>query len=704
MYKLLFVSIIALVLGCTPKQAKIEYPMTKQTDTIDNYFGHEISDPFRWLEDDMSTETADWVAQQNLVTQNYLAQIPYRQKINQRITKIWDYPKISAPFKSGGHWFVLKNDGLQNQSVVYIKSTYNGDEKVILDPNKLSDDGTVALTNLEVSDDGKYLAYGISRAGSDWRELFVKNIETGELLNDHINWAKFTEITWYNNGFFYSRYPEPAQGDKLKGVNEKCQVYYHKIGEPQANDELIYEDKNNPSWGFGTYVTNDKNYLVIMVTESTSGNALYVKNLNNKKPIVKIVETFDNEFIPIDHINNKLLVLTNYNAPKNKIIAIDPQNPDKNNWTDFIPEDQGVLQSINIIGSKIIAEYLKDAHSMAKTFNIDGTPSADIEFPFLGSVSGFTGKIDDEFTFYSITSFTTPSTIYKYNVKDNTSELFQTTEIDFDASQYETKQVFYTSKDSTRVPMFIVHKKNITLNGNNPVLLYGYGGFNISLTPGFSVSRLIWLEQGGIYAMMNLRGGGEYGEEWHQAGTKLNKQNVFDDCIAAAEYLINEKYTKAGKIALMGGSNGGLLVGAVVNQRPELFGAAIPAVGVMDMLRYHKFTIGRYWATDYGTSEESEEMFKYLLSYSPVHTINEGINYPAIMVTTADHDDRVVPAHSFKYIATLQQKYKGPNPVIIRIETNAGHGAGKPTSKVIDELADTYSFLFYNLNHKVDIK
>jgi len=691
--------VIALVIltACNQKSRKINYPMAKKVDTVDVYFGHKVADPYRWLEDDNSEETKAWVKAENKVTQEYLAQIPFRDKIRERLTQLWDYPKISAPFKRGGHYFLFKNDGLQNQSVAYIMDELGGEERLILDPNKLSDDGTVALTNFAPSEDGKYIGYGISRGGSDWRELFVKDIATGKDLDDHIMWAKFSNISWFNDGFFYTRYPEPEKGEELKGVNSNSKVYYHKIGDPQNQDKLIYEDPQHPDWGFSASITEDGKYLIISVTQSTSGNALYIKNLEKDDDIVKIIETFDNDYWVVDHNNGKLLVLTNYNAPKYKVISIDVNNYSQDKWTDFIPEKEGVLQSVSVLSDKIITKYLKDAHSHVEVYNLDGKYLYDLELPILGTVSGFRGEKEDSITFYTITSFTTPATVYKYNVITNKSEKYQETKVDFNADDYVTKQVFYTSKDGTKIPMFIVHKKGIKMDGNNPVLLYGYGGFNISLTPSFSVGRLILLEQGVIYAQMNLRGGGEYGQEWHKAGTKMHKQNVFDDCIAAAEYLINEKYTSKGKIALQGGSNGGLLVGAVVNQRPDLFGVALPAVGVMDMLRYHKFTIGRYWATDYGTSEDSEEMFNYLISYSPVHTVKDNVEYPAILVTTADHDDRVVPAHSFKYIATLQEKYKGNNPVLIRIETKAGHGAGKPTAKIIDEYTDLYSFVFYNL-------
>jgi prolyl oligopeptidase len=696
----LLMVLVAGMMACAPKPEKIKYPMSRKDNVVDNYFGHDVADPYRWLEDDNSEETKAWVIEQNKVTDAYLAKIPFRKPIEERLTKLWDYPKISAPSRKSGYFFVFKNDGLQNQSVAYIKKSLDGEEKVILDPNKLSDDGTVSLSNFSVSEDGKYLAYGISRGGSDWSEFFVKEIETGKMLDDHIEWVKFSGISWYKDGFFYSRYPKPADGDALKGVNENSKVYYHKTGTPQSEDKLVYEDTEHPQWGFHTGVTDDNKYLIISVTESTSGNALYVKDLSNcNKGVIKIVENFEQDYNIVDHIDGKLYVLTNDGAPKYRLIAIDPQNPAKENWVDVIPEKEGVLRSISVVGGKMFAQYMKDAHSLVEVYEPAGKYLYNVEFPILGSVSGFGGEKDHTYTFYTITSYTTPSIVYKYDIASNTSEVYQKSEVDFDADNYETKQVFYTSKDGTKVPMFITHKKGIKMDGSNPTLLYGYGGFNISLTPGFNPARLIWLEQGGVYVVANLRGGGEYGEDWHKAGTIMKKQNVFDDCIAAAEYLIENKYTNANRLALQGGSNGGLLVGAVVNQRPDLFQVGLPAVGVMDMLRYHKFTIGRYWATDYGTSEDSEEMFKYLMTYSPVHTVKENVEYPAVLVTTADHDDRVVPAHSFKYIATLQEKYQGTNPVMIRIESKAGHGAGKPTAKIIEELSDIYSFTFLNMKY-----
>ena len=684
--------------GEKKQKMKLTYPVTKKGDVVDDYFGTKVADPYRWLENDTSAETAAWVKAQNEVTFGYLDKIPFRNAIKERLTEIWDYPRISAPFKKGSNYFVFKNDGLQNQSVAYIKTSLKDEGKVILDPNKLSDDGTVALAAFSPSENGKYIAYAISRGGSDWREIYVKDIETGEMLKDHIMWAKFSGITWYKDGFFYTRYPEPAKGTALSGVNENNKVYYHKIGTSQDKDKLYYEDTKHPQWGFGVDITEDEQYLILYVTESTSGNALYFKDLTKPNSEMKVlVGNFEQDYSVIDHINGKFLIRTNDGASRYRVMAADPDNYQMENWTEFIPQEEGVLRGISLVGGKMIANYMKDARSQIKIFDLDGKYLYDLDNDKVGSISGFGGKLEDNITFYTFTSFTTPSTIYKYNVAENKSEVYQTSEIDFDASKYETKQVFYESKDGTKVPMFITYKKGLKLDGTAPTLLYGYGGFNISLTPSFSITRLIWLENNGVYAMANLRGGGEYGEDWHKSGTIMQKQNVFDDFISAAEYLIKNKYTSSKKLTIQGGSNGGLLIGAVTNQRPDLFAVALPAVGVMDMLRYHKFTIGRYWATDYGTSDDSEEMFKYLMGYSPVHTVKENVEYPAIMVTTADHDDRVVPAHSFKYISTLQDKYKGDNPVLIRIETKAGHGAGKPTSKIIQEYADLWSFAFYNM-------
>lgn len=676
----------------------LTYPETKVTDVKDNYFGTEVADPYRWLEDDNSEETAEWVKAQNEVSFKYLESIPYREKIRDRLVKIWDYPKVSAPTEKDGLYFYFRNDGLQNQSVLYYKKGLESEEIELLDPNNFDKEGTVSLSNVCISEDCKYLVYAISRAGSDWREIYVRDIETLKDLDDHLEWVKFSSIAWLNDGFYYTKYPEPEKGQELSGINTNSKIYYHKVGTDQSEDILIYEDPKNPEIGFSAYVTDDEKYLIIHATKSTSGNSLYYKDLEKpNSTFVKLVDDFDNDYTVIHSKDNKLYVYTNYQAPMYKMIEIDVNKPDRKYWKDFIAEDKSVLETVNYIGERFIANYMVDAHSVVKIFDEQGKFLHDLDNKEIGTIYGFSGDKDSDVTFYTFTSFTTPAVIYSYDIKANKSSVYEKANINFNTDDYETKQIFYTSKDGTKVPMFIVHKKGIALDGKNPTLLYGYGGFNISLTPSFSISRCVWLEQGGIVAIPNIRGGGEYGEEWHKAGTLMRKQNVFDDFIAAAEYLISNQYTSPERLAIQGGSNGGLLVGAVANQRPDLFAVALPAVGVMDMLRYHKFTIGRYWATDYGTSEDSKEMFEYLYKYSPLHNIKPDVEYPAVLVTTGDHDDRVVPAHSFKYIATLQATYKGERPVLIRIETQAGHGAGKPTKKIIDEIADTYAFTFYNM-------
>ena len=687
--------VMLLMISCN--QQRFDYPLTAKVDQVDEYFGTKVNDPYRWLEDDTSAQTAAWVKAQNEVTFAYLNEIPFREKIKERLTKIWDYPKVTAPYKEGGRYYYSRNNGLQNQYVVFSKESLDGEEKMVLDPNTFSADGTVALTNFSPSDDGKYIGYGISRGGSDWNEYYVMNASDLNLLEDHLMWIKFSGMSWYGDGFFYSRYPEPQKGEELSGQNLNNKVYFHKIGEEQENDKLIYEDPAHPEWGFGAFVTEDKEILFLSVAESTKGNQLYYrKAADAAMPFIKLVDYFDYNFSPVAHVGGKIYVMTDEGAPKYRLIEIDLANPGKENWKTVIPEKEDVLTSVSAIGGKFIASYMKDAHDIVQAYDLQGNYLYDLDIPIIGTNGGFSGKMTDSLTFYTVTSFTTPSIIYKYDVKNNKSEEYSRSAIDFDPSLYETKQVFYTSKDGTKVPMFIVHKKGLELNGKNPALLYGYGGFNISLTPAFSITRLVLLENGFVFALANLRGGGEYGEEWHQAGTKMNKQNVFDDFIAAAEYLVENKYTSPSKLAIQGGSNGGLLVGAVLNQRPDLFAVALPQVGVMDMLRYHKFTIGKYWAVDYGTSEDSKEMFEYLHKYSPLHSI-KGEEYPAVLVTTADHDDRVVPAHSFKYIATLQELNEGSKPVMIRIQTKAGHGAGMPTSMIIEEYSDVWAFMMKNL-------
>ncbi|MFZ1518948.1 MAG: prolyl oligopeptidase family serine peptidase [Ignavibacteriaceae bacterium] len=686
---------VLILLMVTSNFAQIKYPETKKSDVVDDYFGTKVTDQYRWLEDDNSEETANWVIEQNKVTDEYLSKIPFRDNLKERFEKLYNFPKYGAPFRAGDKYYFFKNDGLQNQSVMYVKDNLESEAKVFFDPNKLSEDGTISLATFAFSKDGKTFAYATASGGSDWNEYFAMDIESGKKLSDHLKWIKFSGMAWKDNGFFYSRFPEPT-GSELSTKNQFSKVYYHKIGDDQSKDVVIYEDASKPDRGFSAGTTEDERFLIIYFSEGTSNNGFLVKDLSDPNlKFVSIVDDLNNNYGIVDNLADKLLAQTDYNASNYKLIMIDPVNPARENWKDVIPEKKDVLQGIQIIGGKIVATYMQDASNHAYFYNLDGTLDSEINLPTLGSV-GFSGRRDDKIAFYSFTSFTFPSTIYKLDVNTKKSELYQQVDLDFEFDNYETKQVFYASKDGTKIPMFIVHKKGLELDGNNPTYLYSYGGFNISMNPSFSTSRLMFLENGGVYAMPNIRGGGEYGEAWHKAGMLDKKQNVFDDFIAAAEYLIKEGYTSPSKLACAGGSNGGLLIGAVINQRPELFKVAIPQVGVMDMLRFHKFTIGYYWAVEYGSSDDAEQ-FDYLYKYSPLHNIKSGLNYPATLVTTADHDDRVVPAHSFKYIATLQEYYKGENPVLIRIETKAGHGAGKPTSKVIEEVADLWGFVFYNL-------
>ncbi len=701
MKKLVFLLLaFAFMISCTDK--RIEYPLTKKVDATDNYFGTVVEDPYRWLENDTSAETAEWVKAQNKVTFAYLEKLPYREEIRKRLTELMDYPRYSTPFKEAGKYYFFKNNGLQNQSVLYVTDQLNGEPVEVLDPNKLSEDGTVALSGVEITKDDKYIIYTISRSGSDWNEIFVKNLETGELLNDHIEWVKFSGIDSYDEGFFYSAYDKPEAGSELSNANEYHKVYYHKLGTAQANDQLIYEDTEHAKRNCYASVSEDNRFLIVALSETTSGNALSVKDLKDKNgKLIPVITTFDNDFNIVGNIGNELFALTNCDAPKYRLVKFDIKNPAKENWTEIIPEKENVLQSVGLWGGKIVALYMKDAHSVMQVFNYDGSFGYDVELPGIGTVSTISGKMNDPIAFYDYTSFNTPGEIYKFDFATQKSTLHYRPEVKFNPDDFEVKQEFYASKDGTKIPMFIVHKKGLALNGKNPTLLYAYGGFNISMTPSFSTTRLAFFENGGVYAVPNLRGGGEYGEEWHLAGTKMKKQNVFDDFIAAAEYLINQKYTSNNKLAIMGGSNGGLLIGAVLNQRPDLFKVAFPLVGVMDMLRYHKFTIGWAWAGDYGTSADSKEMFEYLYGYSPYHTIIKGGKYPAVLAGTADHDDRVVPAHTFKYMARLQEYNAGKLPVLVRIDVKAGHGAGKPTAKVIDEYTDMWSFLFYHLGIKM---
>lgn len=692
----LFITI--MIVGCKPQSKKITYPIAEKGTVVDNYFGTDVADPYRWLEDDNSQKTADWVQAENAVTSEYLKSIPFRSELKKRFENIWNYPKTGIPSKEGGRYFFSKNDGLQNQSVLYTQKTLEDKAEMLLDPNTLSDDGTVALSGYRPSKDGKYLAYSISRGGSDWNEIVVMDIDSRKMLNDSIKWVKFSAIAWHNDGFYYSCYDTPKEGTVLSGTNQFHKVKYHKLGTPQESDKLIFEDKNNPLRSFAAYLTEDEEYLIISESESTSGNSVYIKKINDENSnFVKIAEGFQFEYQVIDHIKDGLLVLTNDNAPYGKLVVIDPENSTKENWRTILIESKNVLQNVQLVGNVIFASYLQDASSKGYFYDYEGNLLEELKLPSIGTISGFSGDKNDQTAFYGFTSFTFPSRIYKLDLTNYKSVLYTESKVNFTPDDYTIEQVFFKSKDETKIPMFLVYRKDMERNGNNPVLLYGYGGFNISLTPSFAMTALPFLEQGGIYVMVNLRGGGEYGEEWHAAGTKMQKQNVFDDFIGAAEYLIANNYTNKEKTAIMGGSNGGLLVGACMVQRPDLFKVAIPIVGVLDMLRYHEFTIGWAWASDYGRSDDSKEMFDYLLSYSPLHNIKEGVEYPATLAITADHDDRVVPAHTFKFMSELQAKHAGENPVLVRVETKAGHGAGKPTSKAIEEYTDIYSFIMQNL-------
>lgn len=676
------------------------YPNTNQVAQSDNYHGVEVKDPYRWLEDPDSDATKAWVEAQNEVTNSYLSTISAKDRIQQRLTQLWDYEKYSSPFKRGQSYFYFKNDGLQNQSVLYTLESLDDEGQVLLDPNTLSADGTVALSGLSISDDGQWLAYGLSTAGSDWVEYRVKNIVTREDTADHLQWIKFSGASWTkdNQGFFYSRYDEPNEATKLEDVNYYQKLYYHRLGTAQAEDILVYHRPDQKEWGFSGGVTEDGKYLIISVWLGTdSKNLVFYKNLEQSdSEVIELISEFAASFSVIDNDGDTFWLRTDLNAPRGRVIAIDLNNPDQANWQEIIPEAPETLESTGLLNNQFVADYLKDARSQIRIYALDGTLLREVELPGIGSVGGFSGKRYDTETFYTFTSFTTPTTIYRYDMTTGERQLFRQPQVDFNPEEYQTQQVFYSSKDGTKIPMFITHKKGIKLDGNNPTYLYAYGGFNISLTPSFSVSNVVWLEMGGIYAVPNLRGGGEYGEDWHQAGMKDKKQNVFDDFIAAAEWLIAQKYTSQEKLAIAGGSNGGLLVGACMTQRPDLFAAAIPAVGVLDMLRFHKFTIGWAWCAEYGNPDNKQD-FETLYAYSPLHNLKAGTAYPATMITTADHDDRVVPAHSFKFAAALQAAHQGDNPVLIRIETKAGHGAGKPTSKIIEEAADKWGFLMTNL-------
>lgn len=680
---------------------KFSYPTTQKQDVIDIYHGIEVKDPYRWLENPDSEETKAWITAQNEITFDYLSQISTRKSIKERLTKLWDYEKYGIPFKEGDRYFYFKNNGLQNQSVLYTLKSLDDEPTILLDPNTLSEDGTIALSGLAISKNAQYLAYGLSTSGSDWVEWKVKEIETGKDLSDHLKWIKFSGASWTNDhqGFFYSRYTEPDEKTKLEETNYYQKLYYHRLGTPQSEDILIYERPDEKEWGFSGNVTEDGQYLIISVWQGTDPrNLIFYQDLTQKaSPIIELINEFEADYRFIDHDGSIFYFRTDLNAPKGKVISIDINQPDQDNWREIIPETSETLEDVGILNNQFVCDYLRDAKSAIKIFDLQGNFIREISLPGIGTAGGFNGKRYDTETFYLFTSFTTPATIYRYDMVTGESTIFRQPNVDFNPDNYEIKQIFYQSKDGTKIPMFITHKKGIQLNGNNPTYLYGYGGFNVSLTPNFSISNLVWMEMGGVYAVPNLRGGGEYGEAWHQAGMRDKKQTVFDDFISAAEWLIQNHYTSPQKLAIGGGSNGGLLVGACMTQRPDLFAAALPSVGVLDMLRFHQFTIGWAWCSEYGSSENKED-FQTLYAYSPLHNLTPNTAYPATMITTADHDDRVVPAHSFKFAAALQNAHIGEKPVLIRIETKAGHGAGKPTTKLIEEIADKWAFLVDNLN------
>ena len=698
MKKQLLMTMATVLLSTSASAQGIQYPKADKDGTVDNYFGTEVADPYRWLEDDTSAKTAAWVEAENKITNAYLSKIPFRQKLLKRLTEVANYEKLSAPRKHHGRWYFYKNDGLQNQYVMYVMDQLGGTPRVFLDPNKLSTDGTVALQGVYFSNNGKYAAYTISRSGSDWQEFYVIDLKTGQLTTDHIEWAKFSGAAWQGDGFYYSAYDAPTQGKEFSNVNEGMKIYYHKIGTPQSDDVLFYQNPAQPKRFYTVSVNEEETMMFLYEDGAGAGNTLFVRDL--RKPnsqFIQMTADMDYRYTPLYTEGEKIYLFTNYGAPRNRIMTADINRPGINDWQELIAEQQNVLNNADVINRQLILTYSQDASDHAYLYGLDGRQIREVKLPSVGSV-GFTGDEREPECFYTFTSFTVPGTIYRYDLATGESTLYAKPNVKFQQEDYTSEQVFFQSKDGTRIPMFLTYKKNV--KSPRPVYLYGYGGFNIALVPSFSANRIPFLEQGGIYAQVTLRGGSEYGEEWHLAGTKMQKQNVFDDFIAAAEWLIHEGYTTNEKIAIVGGSNGGLLVGACMTQRPDLFRVAIPQVGVMDMLRYHKFTIGWNWASDYGTSEDSREMFEYLRGYSPLHNLKPGTSYPATLVTTADHDDRVVPAHSFKFAATLQECHKGTNPVLIRIDTKAGHGGGKPLAKILEEQADIYSFILYNMGIK----
>jgi len=701
------VCVIAIPAAGQTAASPLVYPKAKTVDQVDDYHGTKVADPYRLLEDTDSADTHDWVEAENKLTFSYLDQIPYRSAIRDRLLKLWNYERFTVPEQQGGRYFYQHNDGLQNQSVLLVAESLNAEPRVLLDPNTLSTDGTVALAGSALSDDGKLMAYGTATSGSDWTEWHVRDVDTSKDLADDIKWVKFSGASWTkdNKGFYYSRYDEPKEGTVMRGANYFQKLYYHRLGTAQSEDKLIYDRPDNKELGFAGGVTDDGHYLVISVWQGTSPkNRLYYKDLTQPdSQVVRLLDDFDAQYSFVDNDGPVFLIQTDLDAPRGRLIAIDVRHPERANWKTIVPQGADKLESASVVDNLLLVGYLKDARTDVRVYDLNGKFVRNVDLPGIGTAAGFGGKRKDKETFYSFTSFTSPTTIYRYDPQAGQSSVFRKPKVDFDPSQFETKQVFYKSKDGTRVPMFLTYKKGLKLDGQNPTLLYAYGGFDISLTPFFSVPNVVWLEMGGIYAQPNLRGGGEYGEDWHLAGTKAKKQNVFDDFIGAAEWLIANKYTSTPKLAIRGASNGGLLIGACLTQRPDLYGATLPEVGVMDMLRFQKFTIGWAWTSDYGSSDNAED-FKWLYAYSPLQNLKPGTKYPPTMISTSDHDDRVVPGHSFKFAATMQADEAGPAPVLIRIETKAGHGAGKPISKVIDETADEWGFVAHNLNMKVDLK
>jgi prolyl oligopeptidase len=698
-----FALLVCLLAGISQQMIKTNnYPEARKSDQTDDYHGVKVADPYRWLEDLDSAETRAWVEAENKLTFGFLESIPERTAIKARLTKLWNYEKYEIPFKEGNRYFYTRNSGLQNQAVLYTVTALDAQPQMVLDPNTLSADGTVALSGMQVSPDGKLLAYSLSASGSDWQEWKVRDVETSKDLSDHLKWVKFSGASWTRDGkgFFYNRYDEP-KSDALKGTNYFQKVYYHKLGTPQSEDVLVYERPDQKDWLFDVTVTEDGNYLIITVFQGTDVKSrIYYKDLKAKdSSVVKLLDDFDAAYNFVGNEGPRFFFQTDLQAPRGKVIEVNVSKPARDNWKVIVPEGKETLQSTSFVNNKFVANFLKDAYTQVKVYDTAGRLVNEVAFPGIGTADGFGGHATDKETFYSFTGFTTPTTIYRYDMTTGKSNVFRQPKVDFNPADFETKQVFYTSKDGTKVPMFITHKKGLKLDGNNPTYLYGYGGFGISMSPAFSVGNLVWMEMGGVYAQPNLRGGGEYGEDWHQQGMKLKKQNVFDDFIAAAQWLIDNKYTSTPKLSIGGGSNGGLLVGAALTQRPDLFGAALPAVGVMDMLRFQKFTIGWAWVSDYGSSDNADE-FKALYAYSPLHNIKPGTSYPPTLITTADHDDRVWPGHSFKFAAALQAAQAGSAPVLIRIETKAGHGAGKPTTKIIEDIADRWAFLVKTLAMK----